>query len=103
MNEKQSIEQSIDLWEVLAADGTKRKIDVPGPWQDYLGRCPLCEFVADEPCSNCPAFLTQSYPGHCMNNNSPFRRWLETGSSAVKKRAAKQMVKLLKVALKKFI
>ena len=101
MDKKQALTEGLKLWTILAQTGGSEKKDVPGPWQDYVNRCPCCEY-ADEDCDLCPiVWINDRSCDGCCGQDSPYRAWMKAETSESRRFFAKRIVDLHKKALER--
>ena len=82
MSDKEVLDKTIEMWEELAEDGSRRKQDWPG-WDGILDagpvryHCLLCdkyrENCSEEPCAKCPYY--QTFGRKCFEGTEPFSKW----------------------------
>ena len=98
LTEIQSVSESLSLWTILAETGDY-KSSVPGPWQDYIHYCPLCQYaIQQEPnrmCKVCPIAWTGGRKGLCCDTDSPYRLWTLCLSPWARAKIAKKIVEFL--------
>ena len=113
MEKRQALKETIDLW-TQVADKTEetqtvvQKHDIPGPWQNYLTGCPLCEYCNSvveerENCEECPVNWEVSITGrrrvYCCAPGSPYDSWIEAKTIDMKVLYARRVAMLAQEAL----
>lgn len=87
MDAIEALERTLELWEWLAATGSRDKQNWPG-WkqvkQSVLFHCYLCEYTRGK-CQKCPLYGKWDGALTCTTKDAPFDNWTRSEHAAYSK------------------